>query len=119
MTLRTRGCRLSVGPGQELALRSGFQSHGDSAPPPAVTPVERPGGRSVTPGRHSSRGGSLISVPHPLLAGAGTVTFFKGWSLSGNNTFVDLVAASTNALNGALLARRPGGTFDLDRSKDG
>lgn len=30
-----------------------------------------------------------------------------GWVLSGNFTVVDLVAATTNALNGALLARRP------------
>jgi uncharacterized membrane protein YeiH len=44
---------------------------------------------------------------HSLLASTGTVTFFKGWDFTGNYTFVDLVAASTNALNGALLARRP------------
>ena len=44
---------------------------------------------------------------HSLLASSGTVTFFKGWDLTGNFTAVDLVAASTNALNGALLARRP------------
>jgi uncharacterized membrane protein YeiH len=30
-----------------------------------------------------------------------------GFEWSGNFTFVDLIAASTNALNGALLARRP------------
>jgi uncharacterized membrane protein YeiH len=30
-----------------------------------------------------------------------------GWVLSGHYTTVDLIAASTNALNGALLARRP------------
>ncbi len=39
--------------------------------------------------------------------GSGTVTFFEGWDFTGNLTFVDLLAASTNALNGALLARRP------------
>ena len=44
---------------------------------------------------------------HSFLASTGTVTFFKGWDFTGNYTFVDLVAASTNALNGALLARRP------------
>ncbi|MGZ4257434.1 MAG: trimeric intracellular cation channel family protein [Gaiellaceae bacterium] len=44
---------------------------------------------------------------HSLLASDGTVTFFKGWDFTGNYTLVDLVAASTNALNGALLARRP------------
>jgi uncharacterized membrane protein YeiH len=43
----------------------------------------------------------------PLIGSTGTVTFFKGWDFTGNYTFVDLVAASTNALNGALLARRP------------
>ncbi len=42
-----------------------------------------------------------------LLAASGSVTFLEGWDLTGNFTFVDLVAASTNALNGALLARRP------------
>ena len=40
------------------------------------------------------------------LAESGTVTFFSGWKLFGNFTTVDLVAASTNALNGALLCRR-------------
>src|SRR5512132_2349194 len=38
---------------------------------------------------------------------ATSVTLFKGWDLSGNYTAVDLIAATTNALNGALLARRP------------
>jgi uncharacterized membrane protein YeiH len=38
---------------------------------------------------------------------ASSVSFFKGWDLWGNYTTVDLIAASTNALNGALLARRP------------
>jgi uncharacterized membrane protein YeiH len=38
---------------------------------------------------------------------ASSVTFLKGWDLTGNFTGVDLIAASTNALNGALLARRP------------
>ena len=42
-----------------------------------------------------------------LLADSGTVTFFEGWEFVGNFTTVDLIAASTNALNGALLARRP------------
>jgi uncharacterized membrane protein YeiH len=48
-----------------------------------------------------------VSALHPLLIANSTVTFFKGWSFTGNFTSVDLVAASTNALNGALLARRP------------
>ena len=38
---------------------------------------------------------------------SGTVTFFEGWDLTGDYTTVDLIAASTNALNGALLCRRP------------
>jgi uncharacterized membrane protein YeiH len=38
---------------------------------------------------------------------ASSVSLFKGWDLWGNYTTVDLIAASTNALNGALLARRP------------
>ena len=32
---------------------------------------------------------------------------FGTWSLTGGGTAVDLIAATTNALNGALLARRP------------
>ena len=48
-----------------------------------------------------------MSLAHLALADTGTVTFLKGWDLTGNYTTVDLVAASTNALNGALLARRP------------
>lgn len=32
---------------------------------------------------------------------------FTGFKLTGNLTTSDLIAASTNALNGALLARRP------------
>jgi hypothetical protein len=42
-----------------------------------------------------------------LLASSGTVRFFKRWDFTGNFTTVDLVAASTNALNGALLCRLP------------
>lgn len=37
---------------------------------------------------------------------ASSVTF-GGWKFSGSFTAIDLIAASTNALNGALLARRP------------
>ncbi|MEV0800084.1 TRIC cation channel family protein [Kribbella sp. NPDC050281] len=32
---------------------------------------------------------------------------YGGWKFSGNFVLIDLIAASTNALNGALLARRP------------
>jgi hypothetical protein len=35
------------------------------------------------------------------------VTWFEGSDLTGNFTTIDLIAASTSALNGALLARRP------------
>jgi uncharacterized membrane protein YeiH len=35
------------------------------------------------------------------------VNWFTGWKFTGHFTTVDLIAASTNALNGALLARRP------------
>ena len=38
---------------------------------------------------------------------AHSVTWFEGWDLSGSFTTLDLIAATTNALNGALLARRP------------
>jgi uncharacterized membrane protein YeiH len=38
---------------------------------------------------------------------AGTVNWFTGWNFTGHFTTVDLIAASTNSLNGALLARRP------------
>jgi len=42
-------------------------------------------------------------IPHlPVLGLA-----FGDWKFTGNYTTVDLIAASTNALNGALLARRP------------
>ena len=34
-------------------------------------------------------------------------TSFGDWNFTGSETSIDLVAASTNALNGALLARRP------------
>jgi uncharacterized membrane protein YeiH len=44
---------------------------------------------------------------HVILTESAPVTFFEGWDLTGDFTTVDLVAASTNALNGALLARRP------------
>jgi uncharacterized membrane protein YeiH len=38
---------------------------------------------------------------------ANSVNWFTGWKFTGHFTTVDLIAASTNALNGALLARRP------------
>ena len=47
--------------------------------------------------------GDLSSVS--MLA-ADTV-HFGGWKWTGEFTTIDLIAASTNALNGALLARRP------------
>jgi uncharacterized membrane protein YeiH len=36
-----------------------------------------------------------------------SVNWFTGWKFTGHFTTVDLIAASTNSLNGALLARRP------------
>jgi len=42
-----------------------------------------------------------------LVASSGSVHFFRGWKFTGDFTAVDLLAAGTNALNGALLARRP------------
>lgn len=38
---------------------------------------------------------------------AASVDWWSGWKLTGSFTTLDLVAATTNALNGALLARRP------------
>jgi uncharacterized membrane protein YeiH len=42
----------------------------------------------------------------PLASSTPSVTF-GGFDFTGNFTTLDLIAASTNALNGALLARRP------------
>lgn len=36
-----------------------------------------------------------------------SVDWFGGWSLTGDFTTIDLIAATAGALNGALLARRP------------
>ncbi len=46
---------------------------------------------------------------HPLDAPAlaAGVNWLHGWKWTGNFTTLDLIAAFTNALNGALLARRP------------
>src|SRR5664279_4371027 len=38
---------------------------------------------------------------------ATTVKWWSGWHWHGSFTTLDLIAATTNALNGALLARRP------------
>src|SRR5215831_1208957 len=46
-------------------------------------------------------------LSHLIFASDGSVNFFTGWKFTGNFTAVDLLAASANALNGALLARRP------------
>jgi uncharacterized membrane protein YeiH len=43
-------------------------------------------------------------MPASLIA---STVHFGGWKFSGSFTTIDLIAASTNALNGALLARRP------------
>jgi uncharacterized membrane protein YeiH len=42
-----------------------------------------------------------------LVVAAAPVHWFTGWKFTGHFTAVDLIAASTNSLNGALLARRP------------
>jgi hypothetical protein len=42
----------------------------------------------------------------PLLLASSSVNT-GGWKWTGNFTTLDLIAAGTNALNGALLARRP------------
>ena len=49
----------------------------------------------------------MTTLGHLVLASSGTVHFFRGWKFTGDFTVVDLLAAGTNALNGALLARRP------------
>ena len=48
-------------------------------------------------------------MTHLLAAGAlaASVHWGSGWKWTGNFTALDLIAAATNALNGALLARRP------------
>ncbi len=48
-------------------------------------------------------------MDHLVHAGAlaQTTIDFGGWKFTGDETLIDLIAASTNALNGALLARRP------------
>jgi uncharacterized membrane protein YeiH len=46
------------------------------------------------------------NVGDPIVLAAG-VHWFSGWSLTGNFTTLDLIALTTNALGGALLARRP------------
>ena len=42
-----------------------------------------------------------------LVGSSATVNWFTGWKFTGHFTTVDLIAASTNSLNGALLSRRP------------
>lgn len=42
----------------------------------------------------------------PVVLATG-VNWLHGWKWTGNFTTLDLIAAATNALNGALLARRP------------
>jgi uncharacterized membrane protein YeiH len=49
----------------------------------------------------------VTALGHLVLASSGSVQFFRGWKFTGDFTAVDLLAAGANALNGALLARRP------------
>jgi len=48
-------------------------------------------------------------MAHPIavVVLASSVQWGTGWKWTGNFTALDLIAAGTNALNGALLARRP------------
>src|SRR5438034_11589635 len=46
----------------------------------------------------------MVSTSLPILAAS---VHWGGFKWTGSFTTVDLIAASTNALNGALLARRP------------
>src|SRR5262245_673471 len=48
-----------------------------------------------------------MTAAHTATLLANESVHWGGFKWSGNFTTVDLVAASTNALNGALLARRP------------
>ncbi len=45
-------------------------------------------------------------MTHPVALASG-VLWWHGWKWAGDFTTLDLIAAATNALNGALLARRP------------
>jgi len=44
---------------------------------------------------------AMVQAAYPF------VDWFDGWSLTGDFTTIDLLATTTSALNGALLARRP------------
>ncbi len=48
----------------------------------------------------------MTHPPDPAALAAG-VNWLHGWKWTGNFITLDLIAAFTNALNGALLARRP------------
>lgn len=48
----------------------------------------------------------MTHSPHAMVLASG-VLWWHGWKWSGNFTTLDLIAAFTNGLNGALLARRP------------
>jgi len=48
-----------------------------------------------------------VSTMNSGVAFLATAIHFGGWKWAGSFTLIDLIAASTNALNGALLARRP------------
>jgi uncharacterized membrane protein YeiH len=55
-----------------------------------------------------SRGASADKLGADMIVDISTVAAdFGAWKFTGSQTSLDLVAASTNALNGALLARRP------------
>jgi uncharacterized membrane protein YeiH len=49
----------------------------------------------------------MTYLSHAALLGSTNVEWWSGWKLNGSFTTLDLMAASTNALAGALLVRRP------------
>src|SRR5262245_45413049 len=51
----------------------------------------------------------MAALVQQLVASYPSVNWLSGWEFIGKGDFttIDLIAASTNALNGALLSRRP------------
>jgi uncharacterized membrane protein YeiH len=55
----------------------------------------------------AKRDSDPCATSYTLPLAAAVKPLFSGFKIHGNFTTLDLIAASTNALNGALLARRP------------
>jgi uncharacterized membrane protein YeiH len=70
-----------------------------------VVASENFGIRAVSPSIEACNDHRAMSLN--FIFAAHSVNWFTGWKFTGHFTTVDLIAASTNALNGALLARRP------------